>query len=105
MKLTLALAVASLAVAQTPADSIERALAAAPRQMHDGATVIQFKADGTYDTVKKGTNRLVCFDRSGEPGRQAFAVQCTSIGNLDRVVQNRKFEAMTDKTAKQATLD
>jgi hypothetical protein len=92
-------------VAQSPADATARALAAAPRQMREGATVIQFKADSTYDTLKKGTNRLVCYDRSGEPGRQPFAVQCTSIGNLDRVVQNRKFEAMTDKAAKQAALD
>lgn len=109
MKHTLVLAIAvsaiSVAVAQTPADSIEKALAAAPRNMHDAATVIQWKADGTYDTLKKGTNRLVCYDRSGEPGRQAFAVQCSSIGNLDRIAQNRKFEAMTDKTARQAAID
>ena len=96
MKLTLELAVAGLAisigaVAQTPAETIERALAAAPRQMHDGATVIQWKADGTYETLKRGTNRLVCYDRSGEPGRQPFAVHCSSIGNLDRIAQNRKF--------------
>jgi hypothetical protein len=99
------LAIAAGAVAQTPAEAMDRALAAAPRQMRDAATVIQWKADGTYDTLKKGTNRLVCYDRSGEPGRQPFAVQCTSIGNLDRVAQNRKFEAMTDKAAKQAALD
>jgi hypothetical protein len=73
MKRTLELAVAELtisigAVAQTPAEIMDRALAAAPRQMHDGATVIQWKADGTYETLKKGTNRLVCYDRSGEPG-------------------------------------
>jgi hypothetical protein len=110
MKRTLALAIAALAIssgalAQSPAELMEHALAAAPRQMHDAATVIQWKADGTYDTLKKGTNRLVCYDRSGEPGRQPFAVQCTSIGNLDRVAQNRKFEAMTDKAAKQAALD
>lgn len=92
-------------VAQAPADSIARALAAAPRNLREGATVIQWKADSTYDTLKKGTNRLVCYDRSGDPGRQPFAVQCTSIGNLDRVAQNRKFEAMTDKAAKQAALD
>jgi len=91
--------------AQTTAETIERALAAAPRQMHDGATVIQWKADNTYETLKKGTNRLLCFDRSGEPGRQPFAVQCTSIGNLERVAQNRKFEAMTDTAARQAALD
>jgi hypothetical protein len=93
------------ALAQSPADVTARALAAAPRQLRDGATIIQFKADSTYETLKKGTNRLVCYDRSGEPGRQPFAVQCTSIGNLDRVAQNRKFEAMTDKAAKQAALD
>jgi hypothetical protein len=93
------------ALAQTSAPSIDKALAAAPRQMRDGATVIQFKADNTYDTVKKGTNRLVCFDRSGEPGRAAFAVQCTSIGNMERVAQNRKFEAMMDKDARQKAID
>lgn len=99
------LAVSTSAVAQSPEEIIERALAAAPRQMKDGATVIQWKADNTYDTLKKGTNRLVCYDRSGEPGRAAFAVQCTSIGNLERVAQNRKFEATLDKAARQAAID
>ncbi len=99
------LAVSANTFAQTAAESAERALAAAPRQMREGATVIKFHPDNTYETLKKGTNRLVCYDRSGEPGRQPFAVQCTSIGNLDRVAQNRKFEAMTDKTARQAALD
>lgn len=91
--------------AQTPSEAVDRALAAAPRQMKDGATVIQWKADGTYDTLKKGTNRLLCYDRSGEPGRQPFAVQCTSIGNLERVAQNRKFEAMTDREARQKAIE
>jgi hypothetical protein len=99
------LAVSTAAIAQTPEETIERALAAAPRQMKEGATVVKWKADNTYDTLKKGTNRLVCYDRSGEPGQQPFAVQCTSIANLDRVAQNRKFEAMADKTARQAALD
>lgn len=93
------------AFAQSPADVTAKALAAAPRQMREGATVIQWKADSTYETLKKGTNRLVCYDRSGEPGKQPFAVQCTSLANLDRVAQNRKFEAMTDKAAKQAAID
>jgi hypothetical protein len=99
------LAISASAFAQTAAEMIDRALAAAPRQMKDGATVIKWNADFTYETLKKGTNRLVCYDRSGEPGRQAFAVQCTSIGNLERVAQNRKFEAMADKTARQAAID
>ncbi len=99
------LAVSTSAFAQAAADSTERALAAAPAQMREGATVVKWNADFTYETVKKGTNRLVCYDRSGEPGRAAFAVQCTSIANLDRVAQNRKFEAMTDKAARKAALD
>lgn len=104
-----ALAISTVAFAQESnngsSEVIERALAAAPRQMREGATVIQWKADFTYETLKKGTNRMVCYDRSGEPGRQPFAVQCTSIANLERVAQNRKFEAMTDKTARQAAID
>src|SRR6266542_5075926 len=99
------LAVSTIAIAQTPDEAVERALAAAPRQMKEGATVIKWKADNTYDTLRKGTNRLVCYDRSGDPGQQPFAVQCTSIANLDRVAQNRKFEAISDKAARQAALD
>lgn len=99
------LALTASGIAQTQDETIARALAAAPRQMREGATVIKWKADNTYDTLKKGTNRLVCYDRSGEPGRQPFAVQCTSIANLDRVAQNRKFEAITDKAKRQAALD
>ena len=89
----------------TPDASIARALAAAPDRLRDDTTVIKWKADGTYETLKKGTNRLVCYDRSGEPGRAAFAVQCTSIGNLARVAQNRKFEAILDKDQRQKALD
>jgi hypothetical protein len=99
------LAVSTGASAQTTAEITDRALAAAPRQLRDGATVIKWNADNTYETLKKGTNRLLCYDRSGEPGRQPFAVQCTSIANLERVAQNRKFEAMSDTAARQAALD
>jgi len=99
------LAISTSAFAQTTAETIERALAAAPARMKEGATVIKWKADNTYETLKKGTNRLVCYDRSGEPGQQPFAVQCTSVGNLDRVSQNRKFEAISDKAARQKMLD
>src|SRR6266567_6763943 len=93
------------ALAQTATDAIDKALAAAPRQMREGATVVKWKPDYTYETLRKGTNRLVCYDRSGEPGQQPFAVQCTSIANLDRVAQNRKFEAISDKAARQAAID
>jgi hypothetical protein len=88
--------------AQTPAD-VEKALLAAPANQREAATVIKWKPDFTYETVKKGTSRLVCYDRSGQPGQAAFSVECTSIANLDRVAQNLRFEAMGDK--KQAMLD
>ena len=87
--------------AQTP--DIDTPLLAAPANQREAATVIKWKSDFTYDTLRKGTNRLVCYDRSGQPGQQPFSLECTSIGNLDRVAQNMKFEAMGDK--KQAMLD
>lgn len=98
-------AVSAVAVGQTPDEAIEKALLPAPRNQKEGATVIKWKADNTYDTLRKGTNRLVCYDRSGDAGQQPFSVQCTSIANLDRVAQNRKFEAMPDRTARQAAID
>jgi hypothetical protein len=96
-----ALALAASSFAQTPAETIEKALMAAPRNLKEGAAVIKFKADGTYDTLKPGTNRLVCYDRSGQPGQQPFAVQCTSVANIPRVAQNLKFEAMPEKGKKE----
>jgi len=86
-------------------DQTIRALGAAPRQLKDGAMVIKWKADGTYDTLRPGTNRLVCYDQSGEPNEQPFSVQCTSVGNLERVKQNKKFEQELDKDKRQAALD
>ena len=96
------LAVSAVAFAQD--DPIEKALLAAPPQLKEGATVVKWKSDFTYDTLKKGTNRLVCFDRTGQPGQQPFAVECTSIANLDRVAENLKYEAMGDKATVQAAL-
>jgi hypothetical protein len=76
---------------------VDTALLAAPGNLRDQATVIKWKADFTYDTLRKGTNRLVCYDRSGQPVQQPFSIECTSIGNLDRVAQNLRFETMGDK--------
>ncbi|MEZ5289286.1 MAG: hypothetical protein R2712_31690 [Vicinamibacterales bacterium] len=98
------LAAGATAVAQDQA-SIDRALAAAPRQAREGAAVIKWKPDFTYDTLKEGTNRIVCYDQSGQPGEQPFSVQCTSVGNLPRVAQNRKFEMEQDRKVRQVALD
>jgi hypothetical protein len=77
---------------------VDKALLAAPAaNLRDQATVVKWKPDFTYTTLRKGTNKLVCYDRSGFPGQQAFSIECTNLGNLDRVAQNMKFEAMGDK--------
>src|SRR5579863_7755570 len=89
--------VSTWALAQTPDAAIETALLAAPANLRDGATVIKWKSDFTYDTLRKGTNRLVCYDRTGLPEQQPISIECTSIANLDRVAQNLKFESVGDK--------
>jgi hypothetical protein len=84
---------------------VDTALLAAPANLKDQATVIKWKPDQTYTTLRKGTNRLVCFDRSGFPLMQPFSIECTSLGNLDRVAQNMKTEALGDRAKAQAAFD
>jgi hypothetical protein len=85
---------------------VDKALLAAPANMRDQATVIKWKpADWTYDTLRKGTNRLVCFDKSGLPGQLPFSIECTSIANLERATQNMKFESEPDRPKRQAAID
>ena len=98
-------AVSICALAQEPADEIQKALIAAPANLRENATVIHWKPDYTYDTLKKGTSRLVCYDRSGFPGQQPFSVECTMDANLPRVAQNLKYEALGDKAKTQAALE
>lgn len=98
----LALSVSAWAQAGDP---IATAVAAAPANQREAATVIKWKPDFTYDTLKKGTNRLVCYDRSGFPLQQPFSIECTSLANLDRVAQNLKAEATGDKVKSEAMLN
>jgi hypothetical protein len=98
-----ALTLSAAAFAQT--SDLDKALLPAPANMKNDATVIKWKPDFTYDTVRKGTNKLVCFDRSGQPGQRPFAAECTSLANLDRVAQNLKLEAIPDKAARDAAFD
>ena len=97
--------VSTSALAQAPDAAVETALLAAPAKLREAATIIKWKPDFTYDTLKKGTNRLVCYDRTGFPEQQPFSVECTSVANLDRVAQNLKFEASGDKVKTKALLD
>lgn len=98
----LALLVCSFA--QTPDPAIEKALLAAPRQMQAAATVIKWKSDFTYDTLRKGTNKLVCYERPTQSVQQPFSVECTSLLNLERVAQSLKTET-TDAKDRQAAFE
>ena len=86
---------------------VDLALMAAPANLKDQATVIKWKPDHTYTTLRKGTNRLVCYDRSGFPLQLPFSTECTSLGNLDRAAQNLKMEAASggDRAKAQAAFD
>ncbi len=103
----LVLATSSIALsssAQTT-DPIARALLAAPPSLREAATVIRWKSDHSYDTLKKGTNNLVCYDRSGAPLQRPFAIECTMQGNLPRVAQSMKFEAIGDRARANALIE
>jgi len=91
--------------AQTPDPAIEKALLPAPAQMKAGATVIKWKSDFTYDTLRKGTNRLVCYERPTQPGQPPFSVECTSIANLERVAQSLKTETVADPKERRAAFE
>jgi hypothetical protein len=100
-----ALALTAGVFAQTPAGNFDNALSAAPGNMKDGAMVIKWKADGTYDTLRPGTNQLVCYEQSGDPTEQPFSAQCTSVRNIERVKQNKVYEAkIADRAAREAAL-
>lgn len=84
---------------------VDKAVLAAPENMRSQVTVIKWKPDFTYTTLRKGTNRMVCYDRSGFPLQQPFSIECTSIANLDRAAQNLKAEATGDRAKSEAMLN
>lgn len=101
--------VSTAAFAQSPDQAyIEKATLATPNaQLKGTAMVIRWKPDHTYDVVRPAANptALVCYDRSGMPLQQAFSVECTAQGNLKRVAQNMKAEALGDKAKSEAALE
>ncbi len=85
---------------------VDKALTAAPANLRNQATVIKWNpADWTYATLRKGTNALVCFDKSGVPGQLPFSTECTMLGNMARAAQNMKFESEPDRAKRTAALD
>ncbi len=103
--LVVLVALSTGAFAQTDQQAIDKALLPAPAQMREGATVIKWKSDFTYDTLKKGTNRLVCYERPVQPGQQPFSVECTSVANLERVAQSLKIETTPDPKERRAAFE
>jgi hypothetical protein len=85
---------------------VDKAVLAAPANLRNQATVIKWNpSDYSYTTLRKGMSQLVCFDKSGLPGQLPFSIECTQLGNLDRVKQNLKFESEPDRMKRQAALD
>ena len=78
--------------AQSVDEQIARAVMAAPANLQADATVIMFDESGEIMVVREGSNGLMCWDSSNEPGRQGiFNAQCTSELNRARVKQNHQF--------------
>jgi hypothetical protein len=101
------LAVVCLLTVSTSAQAqseIEKALAPLGARARASATVVHWNTDHTYMTLQDGTSQLVCYDRSLERDRSPFAVQCTSLTNLGRVAQNRRFRAETTDRGGENTL-
>ena len=96
---------ASLAQAQALTDPYAYILDAAPANQREGAAVLKWKSDFTYETLKKGTNQFVCYDQSGYPLQYPYSIECTLVGNLERVAQNFKLEAAGDRAKRQALVD
>ena len=92
------LSVSASAQAQTPAETIALALEASLARFGGDVTLISWNADFTYETVSDGSNGIVCYDRADERDRAPFSAQCTSLNNLERVAQNRRFRAATSDT-------
>jgi hypothetical protein len=90
-----AIAMSASAQAQTT-DPIKKALLAAPNEaLAKEATVVRWNSDFTYEVLRQGTNRMVCYDLTGWPGERPWSVECTSSdANLPRIAQNRKISVM-----------
>jgi len=82
-------------------DPSEKPLLAAPNDaLAKEATVIKWNSDFTYEVLKQGTSRMVCYDLSGWPGEEPWSVECTSSdANMPRIAQNRAFAEMGSKAS------
>ena len=91
----LALSTSAFAQMPMPAAPAASALpwAGLPASIAEGAGLVAWKSDFTYDTLTESTNGLVCYDLTGRARQRPFSVECTSMANLPRKAQSLKFEA------------
>ena len=90
-------------------DPIQKPLLAAPNAaMARDATVIKIirnpaksaeedvtAADFTFEVLRPGPGRMVCYDLTGWPGERPWSVECVSSdANMARIAQNRAFAEM-----------
>ena len=93
-------------------DPIQKPLLAAPNAaMARDATVVKWirnpekspeddvtAADFTFEVLRPGPGRLVCYDLTGFPGERPWSVECSSSdANMARIAQNRAFAEMGAK--------
>lgn len=64
----------SAAQTMKPEAQIAGALAAAPEDRREGATVMGYTDDGELTVLREGTNELICL--ADEPGDERFHVSC-----------------------------
>ena len=91
-------------------DPIQKPLLAAPNSaMARNATVIKWNrnpdagevvtaTDFTFEVLRSGPGRMICYDLTGWPGERPWSVECTSSeANLPRIAQNRVYAEMGAK--------
>ena len=65
----------------------------------DAGEVVQ-ASDFTYEVLRRGPGRMICYDLTGWPGERPWSVECTSSeANLPRIAQNRVYAEMGAKAA------
>jgi hypothetical protein len=84
---------------------VDKAVLALPENLRNQTMVIKWKPDFTHETLRKGSNGLVCYDRSGFPLQQPFSVECTAEGNIERAAQNLKAEKLGDRAKSNEALN
>ena len=70
---------------------ISGALAAAPEDRREGATVMGYSAEGTLTTLREGSNELICL--ADEPGDERFHVSCYHRSLEPYMVRGRALKA------------